>query len=64
MLTDDIKQKYRKFDWFTASFQLELLHLNISETLCAETQDEFDDRVLNIVMLSCFKHFGYFFEQD
>lgn len=60
MLTDDIKQKYRKFDWFTDSFQLELLYLNISETLCAETQDEFDDRVLNIVMLSCFKHFGYF----
>lgn len=64
MLTVDVKQKYRKFDWFTDSFQLELLHLNICETLCAETQDEFDDRVMNIVMLSCFKHFGYFFEQN
>lgn len=63
MLTD-VKQKYRKFDWFTDSFQIELLHMNISETLRAGTQDKFDDRVMNIVMLSCFKHFGYFFGQD
>lgn len=63
MLTD-VKQKYRKFDWFTDSFQLELLHLNIRVTLGTETQDEFDDRVMNIVILSCFKHFGYFFGQN
>lgn len=64
MLIDVVKQKYRKFDWFTDSFQLELLHLNIRVTLGTETQDEFDDRVMNIVMLSCFNHFGYFFSYD
>ena len=62
MYTDYMKQKYHKFNAFTESFQLEVLQLNISETLCSETQDEFDERVNYIVMLSCSQHFGYFFE--
>lgn len=61
MTAYDIKQRHTKFDLFTYQFHNDIVNFNINASLHPTSQDDFDNRVLNIVVLLCYNHFSEYF---
>lgn len=63
MNEDDIKKRHTKFELLPDEIHIDIVNFNIKASLHPISQDDFDNRVLNIVVILCYNHFSEYFNK-